>query len=129
MRSWKWASIACGGLPKPYAVRLIKEYFYPHARAALRQIGLSDRNRDARRVLRWIKVGEKTEVSREDIRRDALGRKLDATQTEELLGSLVKAGCLRPIIPERSSQGGRPARRWQVNPALIPETPQTPETS
>lgn len=110
------------------ATRLIIEYFNPHARAALRQIGLSDRNRDARRVLRWIKVGEKTEVSREDIRRDALGRKFDATQTEELLGSLVKAGWLRPIIPERSSQGGRPARRWQVNPVLMPETPQTPET-
>ena len=36
------------------ATRLIREYFWPHARAALRQIGLTDRHRDIRRALRWI---------------------------------------------------------------------------
>jgi hypothetical protein len=34
------------------AVRLVRDYFWPHSRAALRQIGLSERHADARRVLR-----------------------------------------------------------------------------
>jgi hypothetical protein len=32
------------------AIALINGYFYPHSRAALRQIGLSDRDADARRA-------------------------------------------------------------------------------
>jgi hypothetical protein len=60
------------------AIRLWHGFFWPHARAALRQIGLSDRHRNARRVLRWIKAQGKDEISREEIRRDALGQKLDA---------------------------------------------------
>ena len=52
------------------AIRLWREFFWPHARAALRQIGLNDRHRNGRRVLRWIKANGKDEVSREEIRRE-----------------------------------------------------------
>ena len=38
---------------------LWRDYFWPHARAALRQMGLSDKHADARRVLRWIKANGK----------------------------------------------------------------------
>jgi hypothetical protein len=58
------------------AIRLWRVYFWPHSRAALRQTGLSERHRDARRALRWIRANKKPEVSREDIRRDALGQRL-----------------------------------------------------
>src|SRR5262249_6718020 len=50
------------------AVRLVRDYFWPHSRAALRQIGLSERHANARRVLHWIRKNNKTEVSRQDIR-------------------------------------------------------------
>jgi hypothetical protein len=68
------------------AIRLVREYFWPHARASLRQIGLSDRHRNARRALRWIAAHGKQEVSGKDIRRDALGQSLDAEQTQDLIG-------------------------------------------
>ena len=97
------------------AIRLVKEYFWPHARAALRQIGLSERHANARRVLRWIKANGKEEVSREEVRREALGQSLDADQTQHLLGSLVKAGWLRETTTKTS---GRSRRRWQVNPLI-----------
>src|SRR5262249_19173117 len=35
---------------------LVCDYLWPHSRAALRQIGLSERHANSRRVLRWIKV-------------------------------------------------------------------------
>jgi len=93
------------------AIRLVKEYFWPHARAALRQIGLTDRHRNARRVLRWCAAHGKREVSREDLRREALGQSLDAEQTQALIDDLAKYGFLRPIAAASGAKGGRPARR------------------
>jgi hypothetical protein len=112
------------------AVELWREYFWPHSRAALRQVGLTDRHRDARRALRWIKGNEKTEVSVKDIRRDALGERLDAQQTLGLLGTLVSSGWLLENTPKRGPKGGKPARRWKINPSIRcnPETAETAET-
>jgi hypothetical protein len=63
------------------AVRLWRAYFWPHSRAALRQIGLTEKHTNARRALRWIRTNQKPEVSLLDVRREALGRRLDAEQT------------------------------------------------
>jgi hypothetical protein len=98
------------------AVQLWREYFWPHARAALRQIGLSERHANARRVLRWIRAHSKHEISLKDVRRDALSQSLDADQTEVLLHGLVKAGWLRETT---TPTAGRHIRRWQVNPMLF----------
>jgi hypothetical protein len=98
------------------AVRLVRDYFWPHSRAALRQIGVTERHADARRALRWIRAHGKTEVSREDIRRDALAQSLDADQTQNLLDGLVKAGWLRRVTTRTA---GRPIYRWKVNPTLF----------
>jgi hypothetical protein len=97
------------------AVRLMRKYFWPHARAALRQIGLTERHADARRILRWLAANRRTEVSREDIRRYALGRSRDADQTQILLDQLCKAGWLRR---RPKATGGRPSVRYEVNPKL-----------
>jgi Protein of unknown function (DUF3987) len=111
------------------AVRLVREYFWPHARAALRQIGLSERHVNARRVLRWIRARCKTEVLLEDVRRDAaLGQKLDAEQTATLLEGLARSGWVREFKVASTPRGGRPPRRWQVNPNLFP-TAETAETA
>ena len=60
------------------AVRLWTHYYWPHARAALRLVGQSDKHADARRVLRWLEAGGMDEISIKDVRRDALGQKLNA---------------------------------------------------
>jgi hypothetical protein len=98
------------------AVRLWTDYFWPHSRAALRQIGLSEKHSTRRRVLRWIRAKGLREVGIKDIRRDALGHALDAAQTEELLRTLEQAGWLRKGTV---ATGGRPLHRWQVNPGLF----------
>ena len=38
------------------AVTLWREYFWPHARACIRQIGLTERHIEARRALRWLRA-------------------------------------------------------------------------
>jgi len=101
------------------AVQLVCDYFWPHSRAALRQIGLSERHVSARRTLRWIKATGKTEVSIKDIRRDALAGSLDADQTQDLLEALTRSGWLRAkVLKPSGPKGGKPVRRWQVNPLL-----------
>ena len=100
------------------AVLLARDYFWPHARACLRQIGLSDHHKDARRVLRWIRSAAASEISIKDVRRDALAGSLDATQTETLLNSLATVGWLRLLREPSGPQGGRPVLRWLVNPAI-----------
>jgi hypothetical protein len=101
------------------AVGLVTEYFWPHARAALRQLGLTERHTNARRVLRWLQVerGPGSEVSPTDIRRDALGQSLDAEATTTVIEELVQAGWLRPAPIEKDGRG-RPPHRWFINPLL-----------
>jgi hypothetical protein len=110
------------------AIELVQSYFWEHARACLRQVGLSDRHADARRALRWMRANDRKQVTREEIRRDALGRKLDAGETETLLQGLEKAGWVKKIIP--GPKVGRPPSHWSVNPILFgaAEIPETPET-
>jgi len=103
------------------AIRLVRDYFWPHARACLRLIGLTERHTDARRVLLWIRAKRKSEVSREEIRRDALSQRLDANETTSLLTALSKSGWLREEVTAPGPQGGKPARRWLVNPKLLKE--------
>lgn len=100
------------------AVLLWKDYLWPHGRAALRLVGLSDKHGHARTVLRWLHAGHKATVSREEVRRDALARRLDANEAQALLDMLVRAGWLHEV-PAKVSGPGRPPRRWEVNPRLF----------
>jgi hypothetical protein len=97
------------------AVDLVDGYFWPHARAALRQIGLSHRHADERRVLRWIAANQTRQVSREDIRRNALSQRRDADETQKVLEQLERAGWLRRISKPSGPTGGRPTIRWEIN--------------
>jgi hypothetical protein len=116
---WSWT-----GGPEPQtierrhieaAMTLFRDYYWPHARAALRQMGVTDKHADVRRVARWIRANHKTEVAREEVRVQALGKRHDADQVQTIIDSLVRAGWLRErTVPT----AGRYARRWEVNPQL-----------
>lgn len=120
----EWAMAGLAGEPRQLqieymraAIHLWREYFLPHARAALRQIGLSDQHANARRVLRWACAQNRHIVSGEDIRREALAQHLDASQTQKLIEGLVGARWLRDVSVKKSGSG-RKAYRWAINPAL-----------
>jgi hypothetical protein len=111
------------------AIHLWREYFWPHARAALRQIGISDRHANARSVLKGIRGHGKGQVSLRDMRRDALGQKLDAQGTLEVVQSLEKAGWLRNLETKSTLKGGRKPDRWEVNLLLLNGIAETAETA
>jgi len=131
-----WA-IDGGELPKAVnadvmapAIELVRNYFWPHAQACLRQIGLTERHVNARRVLRWLRATRKTEISREEVRRDALSQRLDADGTTNLLAGLCRSGWLKESMTPSGPQGGKPIRRWSVNRKLfntaLAQTAETP---
>jgi len=85
------------------ATRLTLDYFWPHSRASLRQIGLSERHVNARRTLRWLAAERRNEFSREDIRCKALGRTCDAQQTQALIDALAKSGWCKEVTQDRQA--------------------------
>jgi hypothetical protein len=97
------------------AIAIWWDYFWPHSKAALRQIGASRSHSHGRRALLWIRANQKADVSLMDIRRDALGQRLDAQQTEALMEVLARANWVKRHTKQT---GGRPSQRWGVNPAL-----------
>src|SRR5262249_12812482 len=98
------------------AVRLWRSYFEPHSRAALRQIGLSERHTEIRRVLRCIGAPGAKGVSVRDVRRKAMSAAVDFDRAADLIGDLVRRCWLKqkPSAP----RVGKPAIRWEVNPLL-----------
>ncbi|WP_161850224.1 DUF3987 domain-containing protein [Bradyrhizobium sp. CCBAU 051011] len=119
---WAWSGgaepVAIEARHVGRAVHLWKGYLWPHGRAALRLVGLSDKHSHSRAVLRWLHASNKTTVSREEVRREALSRRLDAGEVQALLDLLVRAGWLREVTLKVSGPG-RPPRRWEVNPRLF----------
>jgi hypothetical protein len=101
------------------AAALWTGYFRPHARAVFNHaLPATDRERRARRVARWLADTGRAEVSRKEIRCEALGDTANAAEADQVITRLSKAGILRLHVVLSSSSGGRPTRRWLVNPAL-----------
>jgi hypothetical protein len=114
-------SIALGDIDQGAVERAIAlwcGYFRPHAKAFFDRVAPADLDARARRVVRWLKASGRGEVSREDVRRTALGQTVNASEADRVLVRLTKAFVLRPMAPEARPQRGRPAQRWEVNPAL-----------
>ena len=99
------------------AINLWLDYFWPHGQAAIRLMGRKDHDRNARLALRWMRSIGATTVSIEDIRVQALSRRLRAVEISELLDRLRAAGWVREAPTDRQGPG-RPCRRWEVHPGL-----------
>jgi hypothetical protein len=102
-----------------HAVSLWSDYYRPHARAFLQRVLPTDGECRARRVVRWLRADGRASLSREDVRRTALGQMVDAREADRILARLVEGGVLRRLAAASGPQGGRPALRWQVNPILL----------
>jgi hypothetical protein len=123
---WSVAGVdACPATPCPVGrevvergVSLWSDYLRPHARAVLQLAAPDDIDHKARHVLRWLRRRGALEVSREEIRCDALGRSVNAAGAERVLQRLQTAGFVKQLLYSMPSHGGRPPNRWEVNPRL-----------
>ncbi|TXL72707.1 DUF3987 domain-containing protein [Vineibacter terrae] len=97
------------------AAALWQDYLWPHARAAIGAGGNGTHDRHLRDALRWLAQQRPREVSREQLRREAMRQSLNAAGTDRIIAGLVERGCLRLVT---HATKGRARRRWLVNPAL-----------
>lgn len=100
------------------AAGLWSDYFRLHAQAAIYRAGRNSQDRNARKVVRWLTTSGVAEVSREDIRRDALAQAVDAAGADLVINRLIDANVLRALPADTGPNGGRPPLRWVVNPSL-----------
>ena len=103
------------------AAGLWSDYFRLHAQAAIYRAGRSREDRLARKVAHWLITSGLDEVSREVVRRDALGQSIDASGADAVIARLVDANVLREVSATPGPRGGRPPKRWVVNPSLVSE--------
>ena len=131
-----WTANRPGNAPPPTVITtqhlcaawdLWERYYRPHAQAVFDRAGPADGDRQgkhkakqhARRVIGWIRARGVKEISREEVRREALSQRVNAAGADEVILALEQAGVLREVeVDEDYPSPGRPARRWQVNPAL-----------
>jgi hypothetical protein len=93
-------------------------YYLPHAQSVFDRGGVVGCERAARRVARWLKRLRTPEISREDVRRQALCQTVNAEGAEDVLARLEAGGVLRPLQATGSAKGGPRRRRWAVHPQL-----------
>lgn len=121
---WSEDEAATGGVPPiGYealygAIELWRGYFWPHAQTVFGRAGRTERDRDARKIIRWLRQQRLAAVTRQDLRRDALGQLVDAAEADRIALRLEDAGVLRLDTDTRQARG-RPVRRWHVNPRLL----------
>jgi hypothetical protein len=102
------------------AIGLWRDYFRPHATFVFTRGGPDDDLLgQARRVVRWLRAGHRDEITREDVRCHALYRAVNAGRADLVIGRLTAGGILRSLPPQGARPVGRPAQRWQVNPAVL----------
>ncbi len=99
------------------AAALWRDYSWPHAKAVFDSAELSDYSKRVLRVARWLVAKRPADVSREEIRRRALGQAATAEETESVLQRLHYLGYVQPDHAQRDKPG-RPSNRRLVNPAL-----------
>jgi len=98
-------------------------YYLPQAQGVFDRGGVVGCERAARRVARWLKRMRTPEISREDVRRQALCQTVNAEGAEDVLARLEAGGVLRPLQASGSAKGGPRRRRWAVHPQLAGPQP------
>jgi hypothetical protein len=100
------------------AVALWQGYFRPHATSLFMQTAPTTTEVQARRVARWLRGRGLRHVTREQVRREALARTVNAFGTDQVLYRLRTANVVREVPDGWRATGGRPTNMWEVNPAL-----------
>ncbi|GEP56671.1 hypothetical protein RSO01_38370 [Reyranella soli] len=116
------------------AVALWESYFRPHATALFMQTAPTSTELQARRAARWLRSRGKRHVTREQVRREGLGRTVNAFGADQVLYRLRSANVVREVPDGWRATGGRPTNMWEVNPALahtegVPERAERAGTS
>ena len=100
------------------AAHLVEAYILPMARRAYADASVPVAERAARRLVAIIRDQAWHRFTSRDILRLEMSGLRSAADLNPALAALEEADCIRAIETPPSPQGGRPTRRFSVNPAL-----------
>jgi hypothetical protein len=94
------------------------DYYWPHAQAVFGEGPVTTVERRVRRAGRWLCRTRPGTVSREQMRREALGQSVNADGADAVIERLEQYGALRMQPVDKEERRGPRKLRWQVNPEL-----------
>ena len=101
------------------AAHLVEVYVLPMARRAYADASVPKAERTARRLVALIREqGWACFTSREVLRLDRAGL-ATAAEVNPALAALEEGDCIRELSLASGPKGGRPVRRFAVNPTLL----------
>jgi hypothetical protein len=103
------------------AIGLVDGYFLPHARKVLGELGRRSSERLSKRLLDELKKRGLSTFNARELRLSLGGELHRAACMNQACADLTEAGWLRPATAAPAAKGGRPAKNYEVNPALYEE--------
>lgn len=101
------------------AIRLFDDYLTPMARRTYGEASVSDTERHAATIARWIERNRPSTVNVRDLQRMPGLPGLDKAETiRTALDHLTDAGWARPAFTRRGDTIGRKARTFEINTAI-----------
>lgn len=101
------------------ALRLVWDYILPMARRACADASLSVDDRKALRLVEHLRREGSAVFTSREILRAGLQGMAEAADLNPVLAALEDGDVIRPVEGERPPQGGRPSRRFAMNPAVL----------
>jgi hypothetical protein len=99
------------------ATHLVGAYFLPMAERVYGDAAIPLSERAAMTLARSLRRLRLSEFNARDMRRHVGGKLRESASMHAACAALTEAGLIRPHAA-RNSGGGRPAQRFEVNPAL-----------
>jgi hypothetical protein len=105
------------------AVRLLDGYFIPMAERVFGDASIPAAERNAMALARYLRAGQVKEFNARNLRREIGGTLRDPTPMDVACTALVEAGLIRPRFERAGHTSGKPAKNYEVNPAVLGEHP------
>lgn len=105
------------------ATLLAEDYFLPMARRAYANASLNEKERAGRRLFELIAEKSWWDFSSREVRRMQRSGLASQEQVDKAITALLRADIIREVENASTSRGGRPPRRYEVNPALHEGSP------
>ncbi|GAA6147773.1 hypothetical protein NBRC116586_08350 [Pseudooceanicola nitratireducens] len=101
------------------ASNLIETYLLPMAQRAYAPAAYSGKERAGRKLMALLHTRRATAISTREIQRAGRSGLQSKEEVDRAISALVEADILRSSEAPPSSRGGRPARKYSVNPAIF----------
>ena len=104
-------------------MRLLDGYFIPMAERVFGNASIPAAERNAIALARSLRAGQAKEFNARNLRREIGGTLRDPAPMDAACAMLVEAGLIRPRFERAGQTSGKPAKNYEVNPAVLGEHP------